>query len=52
MDNTLLGEMIFNTLSPRQNGRQFPEDIFKCIFFNEHIHISIRLFQLVQLTIF
>ena len=27
----------FNTLRPRQNGRQFPDDIFKCIFFNGNI---------------
>ena len=24
----------FNTLRPRQNGRQFPDDFFKCIFFS------------------
>ena len=27
---------------PRQNGRHFPEDIFKCIFLNENIWISIK----------
>ena len=27
----------FNTLRPRQNGRHFPDDIFKCIFLNENI---------------
>ena len=26
-----------NTLRPRQNGRQFPDDIFKCIFLNENM---------------
>ena len=26
-----------NTLRPRQNGRHFPDDIFKCIFLNENI---------------
>ena len=33
----------FNTLRPRQNGRHFPEDIFKCIFLNESIWILISL---------
>ena len=27
----------FNILRSRQNGRQFPEDIFKCIFLNENV---------------
>ena len=31
-----------NTLRPRQNGRHFPDAIFKCIFLNENIWISIR----------
>ena len=31
------------TLRPRQNGRYFPEDIFKCIFLNENVWISIKL---------
>ena len=26
-----------NTVRPRQNGRHFPGDIFKCIFLNENI---------------
>ena len=26
-----------NTRRPRQNGRQFPDDIFKCMFLNEDI---------------
>ena len=34
---------IINTLRPRQNGRHFPEDIFKCIFLNESIWISIKI---------
>ena len=29
-----------NTLSPRQNGRHFPDDIFNCIFLNENVWIS------------
>ena len=28
------GEWV-NTLRPRQNGRHFPDDIFKCIFLNK-----------------
>ena len=33
----------FSTLRPRQNGRHFPDDIFKCIFLNENAWISIRI---------
>ena len=33
---------IINTLRPRQNGRHFPDDIFKWIFFNENVWISIN----------
>ena len=29
----------YNTLRPRQNGRHFPDDIFKWIFLNENIWI-------------
>ena len=29
----------FNTLRPRQNGRYFPCNIFKCIFLNENVWI-------------
>ena len=32
-----------NTLTPRQNGRHFPDDIFKCIFLNESAWISIEI---------
>ena len=32
-----------NTLRPRQNGRHFPGDIFKCIFLNESVWISIEI---------
>ena len=31
----------FNTLRPRQNGRHFPDAIFKCIFLNRNIRILI-----------
>ena len=47
---------IINTLSLRQNGCHFSGDIFKCIFLNENIWISIKislsLFLRIQLTIF
>ena len=32
-----------NTLSPRQNGRHFPDNIFKCIFLNENVWIPIKI---------
>ena len=32
-----------NTLRPRQNGRHFPDDIFKCIFLNENVWISLKI---------
>ena len=32
-----------NTLRPRQNGRHFPDDIFKYIFLNENVWISIAI---------
>ena len=32
-----------NTLRPRQNGRRFADDVFKCIFLNENIWISIKI---------
>ena len=32
-----------NILRPRQNGRYFPDDIFKCIFLNENIWILIMI---------
>ena len=33
----------FNTLRPRQKGRHFPDDIFKWIFLNENVWISITI---------
>ena len=33
----------FNSLRPRQNGRYFPDDIFKYIFLNENVWISIKI---------
>ena len=34
---------LVNTLVPRQNGRHFADDIFKRIFFNENVWISIKI---------
>ena len=33
----------FNTLRPRRGGRHFAADIFKCIFLNKNIRISIEI---------
>ena len=35
--------LFINTLRPRQNGRHFADDIFKCIFFNENVWISLKI---------
>ena len=32
-----------NTLTLRQNGHHFPHDMFKCIFLNENVWISIKI---------
>ena len=32
-----------NTLRSRQNGRRFPDDIFKSIFLNENVWISLKI---------
>ena len=32
-----------NTLGSTQNGRYFPEDIFKCIFLNKNVWASIKM---------
>ena len=32
-----------NTLRPRQNGRHFADDIFKCTFLNENVGISLKI---------
>ena len=34
---------LFNTLRPTQNGRHFPDDIFKWIFLKENVWISINI---------
>ena len=33
---------ILNTMRPRKNGRHYADDIFKYIFFIEHLWLSIR----------
>ena len=35
--------LFFNTLRPRQNGRHFADDIFKCIFVNENAWIALKI---------
>ena len=32
-----------NTLRPRQNGRHFADDIFKCIFLDENVSIAVKI---------
>ena len=32
-----------NSLRPRQNGRNFADDIFKCIFLTENVWIPIKI---------
>ena len=41
--NQLLTHTSLKTLRPRQNGRHFPDDIFKCIFLNENVSMSIKI---------
>ena len=33
------------SLRPRQNGHHLPDDIFKCIFLNENVGISLKISQ-------
>ena len=40
LDNTLWN---VNKLRPKQNGRHFADDIFKCIFLNENVSIPIKI---------
>ena len=35
--------LIINTLRPRQNGRHLADDVFKSIFFNENVRISVEI---------
>ena len=34
-----------NTLRPRQKGRHFTDDVFKCIFLNENVRILLKISQ-------
>ena len=43
MEVVVLYGSAFNTLRPRQNGRHFADDIFKCIFLNENVWILIKI---------
>ena len=38
-----MAHKMFNTLRPRQNGRHFADDIFKCISLNENIWIELKI---------
>ena len=42
LGNGFLPFVRLNTLRPRQNGRHFPDDIFKRISFNQNVWISIK----------
>ena len=39
----IISSVAFNTMRPRQSGRHFADDIFKRIFFNENVWISIKI---------
>ena len=41
--NTVLCLTMFNTLRPRQNGRHFADDTFKCVFLSENVRVSIEI---------
>ena len=36
-------QVSLNTLRPRQNGRHFADDIFRCIFLNEDVWIALKI---------
>ena len=39
----MVQEVLINTLRPRRNGQHFADNIFKHIFFNENVWISIKI---------
>ena len=41
---TFKARFSLNTLRPRNNGRHFADDIFKCIFLNENVWIPINIY--------
>ena len=43
MANIYIQNWSLNTLRPRQNGRCFTQDTFKCIFLNENIWICTKI---------
>ena len=43
LNTVCLHSAAVNTLGPRQDGRHFADDIFKCIFLNENIWISTKI---------
>ena len=43
MGSTVHVAVRVDTLRPRQNGRHFPDDIFKCTFLNETVWIPIKI---------
>ena len=43
LQHSCVGDTIVNTLRPRQDGRHFADDIFKCIFLNENVWIPIKI---------
>ena len=40
---SIMMDPLFNTLRPEQNGRHFPDDIFKCIFLNANVWMLIKI---------
>ena len=43
INSSSLALTAFNTLRPRQNGRRFADDVFKCIFLNENVWILLKI---------
>ena len=43
MEDASSGASFINTLRPRQDGRHFSDNIFKCIFLNENVLILIKI---------
>ena len=41
--HNILNYDLVNTMGPRQNGRHFTDNIFKCIFLNENVWIFINI---------
>ena len=42
-NDTFCMEILINTLRLRQNGPHFPDNIFKCIFFNKNVLILLKI---------